>query len=95
MGGGRVERRNCWEFRGCGREPGGVHVHDLGVCPAAVAVDSDGINHGRNAGRYCWRIAGTLCTGEIHGTFAEKVCDCGRCAFFLAVVKEEGKRFAP
>lgn len=26
---------NCWEFKKSGRQPGGGHISDLGVCPAA------------------------------------------------------------
>jgi len=25
---------NCWEFKKCGRQPGGPKVAELGVCPA-------------------------------------------------------------
>ncbi|MGD0283853.1 MAG: two-CW domain-containing protein, partial [Dissulfurispiraceae bacterium] len=25
---------NCWEFKKCGREMGGVNIEQLGVCPA-------------------------------------------------------------
>jgi len=88
-------RKNCWEKQRCGREPGGNRVSEHGVCPAAVASEHNGVNHGANAGRYCWRVAGTLCTGKVQGTFAEKVCDCGQCPFFLQVVREEGTNFTP
>jgi len=90
-----IRKLNCWEDRLCGREPGGVRVSDLGVCPATSATQYDGTNAGSNAGRYCWRIAGTLCDEKPHGTFAEKVSACGHCAFFLQVVREEGTNFTP
>jgi len=84
---------NCWEMQGCGREPGGTHARLHGVCPATRPGAYDGINDGRHGGRYCWRVAGTFCGGEVQGTFAEKVSDCGQCEFFLKVLKEEGKQF--
>lgn len=88
-------RMNCWEVRRCGREPGGRRATEFGICPATGAAEYDGTNGGNNAGRYCWRVAGTLCNGKPHGTFAEKVNDCGSCPFFLQVVRTEGKNFTP
>ena len=81
---------NCWEFKNCGREPGGKHAVDLGVCPAATDFRFTGTNGGENAGRYCWRIAGTLCDGDVQGIFAEKALTCCKCDFFLQVVYAEG-----
>ena len=81
---------NCWEFKQCGREPGGKRAVELGICPAAVDDRFAGMNDGENAGRYCWRIAGTLCDGDVQGFFAEKALTCCKCDFFLHVVKEEG-----
>ncbi len=45
---------NCWEFKKCGREQGGEHAHDLGVCPSAIEKKLDGVHNGMNAGRACW-----------------------------------------
>ena len=28
-----MKKRNCWEVKQCGREPGGTHEKDLGICP--------------------------------------------------------------
>lgn len=50
---------NCWEFMKCGRELGGSKVKELGVCPAYP-------DHGRQ----CARVVGTLCSGEVQGSFA-------------------------
>jgi hypothetical protein len=85
-----VKKLNCWELMRCGREPGGENAVKLGVCPAAVDHRFTGTNDGENAGRYCWRVAGTLCNGEVQGTFAEKALTCCKCEFFLLVVDEEG-----
>jgi hypothetical protein len=87
-------RLNCWEFKKCGREPGGEKAEELGVCPAAVEDSYDGINLGKNAGRICWAVAGTCCGGEVHGTFAEKRKSCVTCDFYRNVQKQEGNSSA-
>jgi len=63
---------------------------DLGVCPAAADISFDGINRGRNAGRFCWAVAGTFCGGKVQGSFAEKRSSCFSCEFFHKVRAEEG-----
>ncbi len=83
---------NCWEYQGCGREPGG-HRSASGVCPAATVVTLDGMNHGRNGGRSCWVIEGTLCDGYPHGDFERKRCECAKCSFMKRVEVEEGLDF--
>ena len=82
------KKMNCWEFKKCGREPGGENVSDQGVCPTATEDKADGIHGGENGGRCCWVLAGTLCKGEIQGTYAEKFVNCEKCDFY-ALVKEE------
>jgi hypothetical protein len=84
-----MKKKNCWEFKGCGREPGGAKVHDLGVCPAAVNSELDGAHGGQAAGRACWVVAGSLCGGKIQGTYAKKLLNCWRCEFMNSVKKEE------
>lgn len=88
-----MARLNCWELKMCGREPRGANVAKLGVCPAATAIAHDGGNGGKNAGRLCWAVAGTLCDGKVQGAFAVKRAQCETCDFFLAVKKEEGSEF--
>ena len=83
---------NCWQFKKCGREPGGAKVAELGVCRAADANVS-ALNGGTRGGRLCWSIAGTLCGGKVQGTFAQKVSNCMTCEFYLAVKSEEGANF--
>lgn len=80
---------NCWEFKGCGRQPGGEKVAELGVCPAAISQKADGINNGTNGGRACWCVAGTFCKGEVQGTFSSKIINCMKCDFFQKVWREE------
>jgi len=86
-----MAKLNCWEFEKCGREPGGTKSTELGVCPATTETRLDGINGGRNGGRACWAIVGTLCRGEVQGTLAHKLADCMECEFYKCVHEEEGK----
>ena len=81
---------NCWQFEKCGREPGGAKQAELGVCPAATEARLDGTNSGKNAGRACWGVTGTLCGGKAQGTFATKVHSCLQCDFYRLVGEEEG-----
>jgi len=83
------QKQNCWEFKKCGRQPGGNKVAELGVCPATVYADLHGAHGGKNAGRSCWAIAGSLCGGKIQGTYAQKLSNCWRCDFMNMVKKEE------
>jgi hypothetical protein len=80
---------NCWEFEKCGREPGGVKISEYDECPAATEFSANGINGGKNGGRICWSIAGTLCNEKIKGTFAKEKFSCVNCEFFKLVNKEE------
>lgn len=82
-------KMNCWEYMKCERQPGGLLVEEKGVCPAAVDKTHDGKNSGKNAGRYCWKVAGTLCGGKVEGTFAAMMRNCSACCHFYHVVKEE------
>jgi hypothetical protein len=87
-------KNNCWEIKDCGREPGGKKCSELGVCPAAADASSNGVNSGVNGGRICWAVAGTLCDGRIHGSFALKQSTCIVCEVFLSVQREEGSKFS-
>jgi hypothetical protein len=80
---------NCWEFKKCGRQPGGHKEKELGTCPVTVHGALDGAHEGRNGGRACWVIAGSLCGGKIQGTYAQKLTNCWRCDFMNTVKKEE------
>lgn len=88
-----MAKLNCWDIKRCGRESGGKNSTTLGVCPAATAETCHGRNGGTNGGRYCWRIAGTMCDEDTQGTFATKVETCGNCDVFQAVIREEGVHF--
>ena len=83
-------KMNCWQFKKCGREAGGLKSFEMGVCSASTDSSYNGSNGGSNAGRHCWRIAGTLCGGKVQGTYASKLTNCVACDFYKTVVKEEG-----
>ena len=88
-----MKKLNCWEFKQCGREAGGTKATELGVCPATKEQRLDGIHGGQQAGRSCWVLAGTLCGGEVQGTFAQKYRNCEICDFYKMVKREEFTRF--
>ncbi len=77
-----MDLKNCWDFKKCGREIGGINVKTLGVCPAATFEPSHGFLEGENGGRACMYITGTFCSGIIQGTFVEKVKNCVKCDFY-------------
>ncbi|TAN41854.1 MAG: hypothetical protein EPN22_14030 [Nitrospirae bacterium] len=89
-----MSKKNCWEAKKCGREPGGEKIAELGECPAVSSFKAHGINHGINGGRACWAITGTYCEGKIQGTFANKIRECANCSFFILVSSEEGNQLA-
>ncbi len=80
---------NCWEYKGCGREPGGRKVNEFGVCPAAINNELHGVHGGKNAGRACWVIAGSSCGGTIQCAPARKHKNCWRCDFMNVVKAAE------
>lgn len=85
---------NCWEHMKCGREPSGPHVKDRGLCPAALEKALNGTHGGKNAGRACWVVCGTLCKGQVQGVFAQKFKHCESCEFYKTVRTQEGYQFA-
>lgn len=86
---------NCWEFKKCGRQPGGIHESDLGSCPVTMEKDLDGVHDGVAAGRACWVVAGTLCRGKVQGTFAKEISQCEACDFYRRIRSEERSSFLP
>ena len=86
-------KKNCWEHKNCGREQGGKNAAALGVCPAATDIRLNGVHGGKNGGRTCWIIAGTLCEGKIQGTFGSKYKTCEQCDFYQTTRAEERSDF--
>jgi len=82
-------KANCWEHKKCGRQPGGHKAAELGICPVTTYSELNGAHGGKNAGRACWAIAGSLCGGKIQGTYAQKLNNCWRCDFMNSVKREE------
>jgi len=80
---------NCWEAKKCERQPGGSKVTELGICPVTTTSKVNGVNSGKNGGRVCWAIAGTLCGGKVQGTFSQKMMNCMNCDFYKHVFNEE------
>ena len=74
-----MAKQNCWEFKKCGRQPGGEKAPELGVCVAATDKTRNNVHGGVNGGRACWVIAGTLCGGKVQGSFAAKMGNCMAC----------------
>ncbi|UCH80419.1 MAG: PilZ domain-containing protein [Nitrospiraceae bacterium] len=85
-----LEKQNCWEFKECGREPGGYEVDKFGICSASTLIEADGLNHGINGGRICWAVAGTFLNGKVTGKYASDKFSCINCDFFKLVSDEEG-----
>jgi hypothetical protein len=88
-----MPKQNCWEFKKCGREAGGAKEKELGTCPAAVTRELDGTHGGKNAGRACWVVAGTMCGGKVQGTFATKYDNCAKCDFYVSTKGEEAHKY--
>lgn len=88
-----LPKLNCWQYMRCGRQAGGAHVQDQGLCPASREQAVDGLHGGTCGGRVCWAISGTLCGGTVQGSFAGKIENCMECDFYRLVRSEEGRVF--
>lgn len=86
-------KKNCWEFKQCGRGLGQGRDNDLEQCPASLEIRLDGIHEGTHSGRSCWVVAGTFCGGKAQGTYAAKQDVCKKCNFYKTVSEEEGENF--
>jgi len=84
------KKLNCWEFKHCGRVYGGIMDGNFGICPASLEKRLDGVHDGKNAGRACWVVAGTMCNDRIQGTFGFKHKNCLYCDFYKFVHESEG-----
>jgi hypothetical protein len=78
-------KKNCWEAKRCGMED---------ACPAFREEKLDKVHQGRNGGRSCWVVAGTLCFGKPSGHFAKKFNACEKCDFYNLVKREEFPNFS-
>ena len=82
-------RLNCWDYQGCERGPGGRRAANGQRCPASVEGSLDGANGGEAAGRSCWVVTDTLCTGRPSGPYERKIHECRKCSFYALVHVEE------
>lgn len=91
-----MSKQNCWEFKNCGREPGGRKTKEEGVCPAATFELADGFNEGKNGGRACTYIVGTLCSEDIRNTIdvRDKERFCCECPFYKQLKSEYGVKMS-
>ncbi len=87
------KKLNCWEYKKCGRESDGKNASEFGICPVTEASKGTGIHQGINGGRCCWVVAGSLCKGELQGTYAQKYKNCHKCDFYQLVKQEEQPLF--
>ena len=85
-----MNKKNCWEYKKCGREEGGSKVYELGICPATTFTQADGFCEGKNGGRACVYITGTFCSGTIQGTYKNKEKECSKCDFYNVLRNEHG-----
>ena len=92
-----MEKLNCWEVLKCGLQPGTAKAKKYGACIAATEEALNGINSGKNGGRACWALLGTLCyEGSVpkkQKTYSQKLSRCLKCRFFELVAIEEGADF--
>ncbi|MCU0799764.1 MAG: hypothetical protein MUC62_08860 [Candidatus Thermoplasmatota archaeon] len=86
---------NCWEYRRCGREPGGLNTLSQGVCPTHSFNDLDGKNGGQGGGRCCWRVPEPKGVGPALPHWSDMDRNCLGCDFFKRVSKEQGASFIP
>jgi len=80
------QKLNCWEYKKCGREKGGLMVDILGECPATSTMKYDGHNDGIAAGRACWMVNSG---GQSFKTGVPRTNCCLNCEFYKRVVFEE------
>jgi hypothetical protein len=78
-------KKNCWEVKNC---------IDPTSCPVFNEKRLDGTHGGKNAGRCCWVVAGTLCFGKPSGQYAQKMGGCVKCDFYHSVQLEEARNFS-
>ena len=83
---------NCWNFKNCGRYPGGPKADEMGICPTTTLNAADGFLGGRAAGRGCAYVTGTFCGGNIQGTHQEKAKNCQKCDYYKALKKQFGRK---
>ncbi len=85
-----MKKANCWEFRNCGRQPGGENVEELGLCAAATNSIMEGVHDGEKGGRVCWIMVGTQCGQDAAASPDKRKRACMSCDFYNMVKQQEG-----
>jgi hypothetical protein len=85
---------NCWEFKKCGREPGGKNLSVFGVCSVPVTIGFDNVNNGKNGGRSCWIIRESACEEVMRKCCVQEIRECRQCDFYRFVNETEKKHVA-
>lgn len=78
---------NCWEFKGCGREPDGKNASRDGVCPVAIETRANRIHQGKNGGRCCWAVIDSYCNVKGVDGIPGNFLTCRSCKFYALVKK--------
>lgn len=89
-------KMNCWEFKKCGREPGGRNAQIMGICATSTKTAVNGINGGVNGGRVCWLVSGTYAKHKAEMAdcvMVKHVSSCYACDFHHKVLTDEGFTF--
>ncbi|MBF0136685.1 MAG: hypothetical protein HQL65_10625 [Magnetococcales bacterium] len=73
------EKINCWEFNQCGKEE---------YCLAGTSDSFDGFFGGKNGGRFCAFIEGTLCKDDTPRRDSDKLKMCSHCPFYEILLKD-------
>ncbi len=81
------QKLNCWQFKNCGREKGGLLADILGECPVSTSMKYDGMHGGRGGGRACWMIPDSACRKDPANS--NPLMRCHACEFYRRVVFEE------
>jgi len=87
--GAQSAKMNCWDFKRCNSNTGNDRIKKSDVCPVFSKTALDGINGGKNGGRSCWLIPGTLCGSRIQRAIIPKSIACRLCDFKRHVLREE------
>jgi hypothetical protein len=83
---------NCWEYKKCGREPGGKYVEKYGICLVAIEKNCDGLNGGKNGGRSCWLWRESACAKIMKKSSIQNIRECRACAVYNSIKSKRLKQ---
>ena len=70
---------NCWEVSKCGEQ---------NHCIAGTFKMVNGLGGGKNGGRICAYLPGTICGGQKQTTLAHKIQSCFGCSFYQEHIRD-------